>query len=407
MISYTVLILVILALTLRDLIIAIIALIPALTLLLDLVLLARSSRVECTLSHGGEYRVFLGDSVSFEASPSCRDVVYVESRGPVRVTLDHSINGFKMEIRGLHLGFYEVSSLKARRRSPMGLLEVDDAIRVNVRVKVIPRVVYLLVLAHRLLSGSGIEPGLSELESVIRSESGVYAYTREYTPGDSLRRIDWKATARLGELMVKEFKLESTGLGLIALDLRCPGEYTCDEIASATLITAMAGYSLGGEVTLLELDTGRISRFDGRELLAHAIRRVLEPEIAGRLDLYNYIPPLTLRELKRIAGRLGYRGLNTGDYKLGDFRGSNIVISTLLVGGDKVLELTDRSRIAGVETIVITARRPWIDMDNIEDAYIAYKTYKNIVYKLGDMGAKVYSCCPLSVVDTRARVEMQ
>lgn len=42
---------------------------------------------------------------------------------------------------------------------------------------------------------------------------------RSYAPGDSLNRIHWPTTARLGELMVKEFDLEPSGNLWIVVDL--------------------------------------------------------------------------------------------------------------------------------------------------------------------------------------------
>lgn len=41
---------------------------------------------------------------------------------------------------------------------------------------------------------------------------------REYLPGDDVRRIDWKASARIGKIIVKEFLRESEGDVYIVLD---------------------------------------------------------------------------------------------------------------------------------------------------------------------------------------------
>jgi len=54
--------------------------------------------------------------------------------------------------------------------------------------------------------------GISELKvggetaSEVRGEGGEFLGLREYHPGDSLRRIDWKAWARTGEPIVREFE---------------------------------------------------------------------------------------------------------------------------------------------------------------------------------------------------------
>ena len=42
---------------------------------------------------------------------------------------------------------------------------------------------------------------------------------RPYAPGDSMNRIHWPTTARLGEIQVKEFDLEQTADAWLFLDL--------------------------------------------------------------------------------------------------------------------------------------------------------------------------------------------
>ena len=42
---------------------------------------------------------------------------------------------------------------------------------------------------------------------------------RPYAPGDSMNRIHWRTTARLGEIQVKEFELEQTADAWVFLDL--------------------------------------------------------------------------------------------------------------------------------------------------------------------------------------------
>lgn len=63
---------------------------------------------------------------------------------------------------------------------------------------------------------------------IVRSSSGArtltpgtgieYHSTREYQPGDELRYIDWKATARLGKLHVKVFEVETSLRVALVLD---------------------------------------------------------------------------------------------------------------------------------------------------------------------------------------------
>jgi len=70
-----------------------------------------------------------------------------------------------------------------------------------------------------------------------------YYEMRGYQPGDDYRSVNWKATARLGELMVMEHMKEVGGAHLLVLDVRSRGFRDADELASTFLAFAN---SLGG-----------------------------------------------------------------------------------------------------------------------------------------------------------------
>jgi hypothetical protein len=392
--AYAVITLTLLSIISRDPVLAIVAAPLALTLALDLVALMLRARGECRVELDRvELRLHLGDRVEVNGRIKCGDVINVMSSGLLRV------KGFKrgsqatvsFEVEGLHVGSYEVTGVDVLRVTPLGTLTFTSRAPIRLNVRVTPRAAYLLALAYEVLAGGGPNPGLSELESIVRSDSGVYVYTREYMPGDSLRRVDWKATARRLRFMVKEYRLELGSLGLLALDLRCLGERTCDDIASAALLIAI-GLPVEGRINVLELDTGRLLEMGQRELLAYTISRILEPEIAGRLDLQEYVPPPTLGELQRIALKLGYK--TKAKTIQASTQGATAILTTLLVENRKTLEVVEKARSRGDTTIIVTPRKPWLDMGSLEQAYIAYTTYTKTAAKIKNMGAELYTCCP-------------
>jgi len=59
----------------------------------------------------------------------------------------------------------------------------------------------------------------SRLRTRKRGEGTDFAGVREYTPGDDLRRIDWKTTARRGKLTVVEYESGEANNVAVALDL--------------------------------------------------------------------------------------------------------------------------------------------------------------------------------------------
>ncbi len=379
----------------RDPILAIVAAPLALTLALDLVALVLRARGECGVELDRvELRLHLGDRVEVNGRIKCDGAIDVMAGGLLRVKglKRGSQATVSFEVEGLHVGSYEVTGVDVLRVTPLGTLTFTSRAPLRLNVMVTPRAAHLLALAYEVLAGGGPNPGLSELESIVRSDSGVYVYTREYMPGDSLRRVDWKATARRLRFMVKEYRLELGGVGLLALDLRCLGELTCDDMASAALLLAMSGHSAGGYLKVLELDTGRLLEVSGRELVAYVVARILEPEIAGRLELQAYVQPLTLRELQRIAAKLGYKtGARTARLEA---QGATVVLTTLLVDNRKTLDLVEKAVGRGDTAIIVTPRRPWLDIGDLEQAYVAYTTYAKTVAKAKSMGAQVYACCP-------------
>ncbi|MFN3384831.1 MAG: DUF58 domain-containing protein, partial [Archaeoglobaceae archaeon] len=112
-------------------------------------------------------------------------------------------------------------------------------------------------------------------------EAGIgleYFGSREYVPGDDLRAIDWKATARRQKIFVKEFHKEAGRGAIFVYDLRSPGEVCADEVAKAflsSLISIDQPISLlihNGEKVLYHAE--KIDRFEALKIsLKHIFER--------------------------------------------------------------------------------------------------------------------------------------
>lgn len=124
-------------------------------------------------------------------------------------------NRWKVETWCSRRGRFHIGPITLRSGDPFGLFPIQ---------KVIPHVQDLLVYPATVdLSGFrlpvGELPGGNSIQRrtpfVTPNASGI----RQYLPGDSFNRIAWNATARTGELMVKEFELDPTADVWIVLDL--------------------------------------------------------------------------------------------------------------------------------------------------------------------------------------------
>ncbi len=231
--------------------------------------------------------------------------------------------------------------------------------------------------------------------SELRSISGVYYETREYTPGDPLKRIDWKATSRRRKLMVKEFREELSGAGVLCFDEECIGPYTCDSVASAILSIIIAVVRQGIPITMVvDLTRSDIIKFSNpKYMLMYFINKVLELNIVDKLDLYEYIEPPTLREIQEKLAILLNKNIyvkrkTTSPIKL--LREGNIIIvSNIIHNTKRILDIADKLSHKRVRTTLITPDKPWIDGRDLEEAYRIYTTHNLVIEKLRKMNINV------------------
>jgi uncharacterized protein (DUF58 family) len=115
---------------------------------------------------------------------------------------------------------------------PFGLLRARTNLNAPLRLVVYPAPVDLSHFRdrHELLTSLDQEGGHRPVEM---GPAGL----REYKPGDELRHVHWKASARRQRLVVKEYEGDSRPGLEVLLDLRC----SQDQLeASLSLITALA-----------------------------------------------------------------------------------------------------------------------------------------------------------------------
>jgi uncharacterized protein (DUF58 family) len=113
-------------------------------------------------------------------------------------------------------GEYRFQEIILATRSPFGLLERRRRVTAPGEIVVYPRVGALNRNWHRLFRISNETRRGRRNERTTRQED--YHGLRDYRPGDSPRWIHWRTSARLGQIMVKEFEHESHQDLVILLD---------------------------------------------------------------------------------------------------------------------------------------------------------------------------------------------
>ncbi|MEF3404104.1 DUF58 domain-containing protein [Agromyces sp. CCNWLW203] len=134
--------------------------------------------------------------------PSGDDTVHVEYR-----------------LRTPRRGVYPIGPLRVSIADPFGLARVDRDVGTAHEVVVTPRVTPLDAALGSAASVDGVLNGL-QLRTHPNSDELI---AREYRYGDPLRRVNWAATARRGELMVREEEQRGDPEARIILDTTLAG----------------------------------------------------------------------------------------------------------------------------------------------------------------------------------------
>jgi len=103
-------------------------------------------------------------------------------------------------IRGMNRGAYRIGPITIRFADPLGLFPIHRTVRKETRLIVYPRIYNVSLPVHR-----GLPAGKMTTTNRIYEDPTRFRSVREYVPGDEMRRINWKASARLGSLYSTEW----------------------------------------------------------------------------------------------------------------------------------------------------------------------------------------------------------
>ncbi len=116
-------------------------------------------------------------------------------------------------------GRFSTGPLRVRTTDPFGLVQLDRQFQAITEVMVTPRVVPLPAIRTAGGGGNTGEARPHRIGIVGQDD----ALVREYRQGDDVRRIHWRSTAHLGELMVRREEQSWDPSASIVLDSRATG----------------------------------------------------------------------------------------------------------------------------------------------------------------------------------------
>ncbi len=155
-------------------------------------------------------------------------------------------------VRGVRRGIWTLGPLVLRTGDPFGLAERRQNVGETRSITVVPQ----LIPVPELVALHGGAGGTAHTVSSRLGQGADNLAPRRYVPGDSMRRIHWRATAHRGDLMVRQEEEEDSPDALVILDLN-PARWSRDAAevdplfeaavsmcASTALYLATAGYTV-------------------------------------------------------------------------------------------------------------------------------------------------------------------
>lgn len=208
--------------------------------------------------------------------------------------------------------------------------------------------------------------------------------TREYRRGDPLRRVHWKATARAGELRIRQEEHHSEAVGNLILDTSSRGDldyhdgFELGVCVAASVLTRL--HELGFDVEMagthetLDPEGGRLDdlRVGATASLDPLMRKLMLLSWANP-DAREQVADIAYRLERNTTGPLIYVGHSSSD-AVRDLAGfGHPAIAILCADADNVDEIHDAASAlqqSGWEVIVMnaSARDPWAQLERLEAA---------------------------------------
>jgi uncharacterized protein (DUF58 family) len=166
--------------------------------------------------------------------------------GPYEGVLPSGDDTVRLEyrLRMPRRGVFQIGPLRIGTSDPFGLARTDRDIGSGHEVVVTPRVTPLDAALGSAASVDGVLHGLQRRNHPNSDE----LIAREYRYGDPLRRVNWAATARRGELMVREEEQRGDPEARIILDTTLAGRARVPTLRREGDEGLHFGFELGVEV---------------------------------------------------------------------------------------------------------------------------------------------------------------
>ena len=290
---------------------------------------------------------------------------------------------------------YMFDEVKASLVSGYGLLEGSTSLPYSVSLSVYPRVVSAALDALSFLEGQGIQ-GAGEQISVLKGRGYEYADSREYVPGDSLKMVNWKASARLNKLIVKEYFMEGSGAIHILYENMVSDPVSSDVLSACFLRTVQSFAERSWLIGLTIIEKGKVSthldQLHPDRAVATALQYVLRNDQGVFRQLYEVLDPVYRPHLGKVLGEV----VDEADYEMKVIKdelfrssfGGLVYITSLIDDPVNLLEISYMARLSGTRMVVLEPCMPWV-YSSLEESYRIWRHYDKLNRSLARSGVGV------------------
>ena len=357
--------------------------------------------------------VYSGDSVTdrFQLAKKGSGSVSLSSDSaflqiaPTMISSKEHSTVIQMNFKTPFAGEYIVRELKLAVLGPLHLFVRGCVIPLSLKYSIRPKVLESAIASAKLLASR--KSAIGETPTKIPGIGTEFYDMRNYQLSDDYRQINWKATARMGRLIVNERMKEVFGSHYIVLEARARDYFDRDRLAATFL-------QLANSLTVLGINFGVLIH-DGEKVIC--LREVSSPEDSlnfalrvafdfaevKKADLPEELTVVTsdamkaneefasnlglnlLSEIEK-AGRLNLRSYVSQEdpyRKIVSLVGENQpdIPSVLYVSGasgqiDLIVELaSELRRRYSTEFVLVNPTMPWIAAADELEAYKLYKRF--------------------------------
>jgi uncharacterized protein (DUF58 family) len=377
----------------------------------------------------GTRLVALGEASSqdFLLTMKTRSIVSLSSDTPYfKITpnqFEESTSNERLSIdfRSPFAGTFELSYVRAKVRGPLALYETSLKLGVSrVRFKVYPKVYDVALTTSKLVATLGI----GEIPTEFRGIGTEFYDTREYQSGDDIRRVNWKASARLGKLIVNDHAKEIGASYYLVLDSNVTNYFDRNRLATTFLQIANNLAILGANFGVIIHNGKKVTSFKKMHRpynsLSFALNAALDFAEIRKEELPPELTPLPSRMIRATRDVLSKEGLTLlsqiEDMAHGQMRENlnkgafetilelvkenppeipALVFITPMNGSiAPIIEIADQlNRVYGAELIVINPTKPWVVARDENEGVKSYErslsnwkalAYSKVRYYVGD-----------------------